>query len=193
MESKPFSVKIRQQPIKGRRCAFSEVLTGSYLSPYLILQLDDTPTEGRMYIAKVVLYSADATQNMSIVVAPSRSNSRQPENIDKDFAYHSLIGETVVPGTIYHDPETGTPQIFFIFQQLSVRIQGNFRLLCTVIDVTRYSLLISANMDSVSVFSNPFVMYLPKMFPGIEGPTDLTKSLSIQGLKIFNRKFKRHL
>jgi hypothetical protein len=75
----------------------------------------------------VVLFSEDSYQNKSTVVAAGRSNSRQMQNVDKDFAYHALIGETVVSGTIYHDPDTGNPSVFFVFQQLSVRVQGDFR------------------------------------------------------------------
>jgi hypothetical protein len=38
MQKKPQLI-IRQQPEKGRRSAFSEVLTGTYLSPALIVEL----------------------------------------------------------------------------------------------------------------------------------------------------------
>jgi hypothetical protein len=148
--------------------------------------------DGRTFIAKVVLMSEDGHQNKSTVVAPGRSNSRQMENIDKAFPYQSLIGETAVPGTTFYDPDTGNPSVFFIFQKLSVRIHGEFRLLCHVVDCTRYVVdSCSITMETVSVLTDKFTVYLPKLFPGVTAPTDLLKSLSVQGLKVMHRKYKR--
>jgi hypothetical protein len=40
MREKPVALTITQQPTKGRRCAFSEVLKGTALSPSLIVNVD---------------------------------------------------------------------------------------------------------------------------------------------------------
>jgi hypothetical protein len=40
MREKQVALTITQQPTKGRRCAFSEVLKGTALSPSLIVNVD---------------------------------------------------------------------------------------------------------------------------------------------------------
>jgi hypothetical protein len=192
LQPSSFTIKIKQQPDRGRRSAFSEVLSGSLLSPCLIIQLDtNEPLHERVCVSKVTLYAADSSNSKAIVMAPCRANSRQTENTVNDFPYQALIGQTVTTGTIFKDPDTGMETMLFIFQQLSVRTRGESRLHCQVTDMTRYFVLISMTLDTESIFTDIIRIYSPAQFPGQDSPTNLVLGLAAQGLKLLNRNYKR--
>jgi hypothetical protein len=91
-----------------------------------------------MFCSKVTLCSKDRRENKSTVIAPSRLNARQIENMHADFPLHALLGPTVVSGVQFTDPTTSQEETFFVFHRLSVRVQGEYCLLCHVVDMTRY-------------------------------------------------------
>lgn len=93
-----------------------------------------------------------------------------------------------VVSSLYHlkDSENdGVDAGFFVFPDLSVRVEGSFRLKLSLYEVVGYvtigataalnctSLLIAANRESVrhckSIFSSSFYVYTAKKFPGMEG------------------------
>ncbi len=117
------------------------------------------------------------------MIAPKRLNSRQIENVQDECSYHNLIGPKVVPGTIFNDPLTGLPTMFFVFPNLSVRVQGKYRIRCQVTDVGRKSKLTRFGNNTRVVFTDVFTMYPPNSFPGVVEPTDLDRSFVAQGMK----------
>jgi Velvet factor len=90
--------------------------------------------------------------------------------------------------------ETG---VWFVFQDLSIRTEGDFRLKFSFFDIgntnfdsnesSTTSLALLAPMLACS-YSDPFHVYSAKKFPGVIESTALSKEFSLQGVKIPIRK-----
>ncbi len=126
-----------------------------------------------------------------------------------------MIGRTTAPGTVYDDPDTGKPAVFFVLQHLSIRVQGDFRLRVDVMNMSKPSFhfhdiecssltdssrtvyegnpLYSKNVydkpmfETMTVITEPFEVFPPKEFPGRDPPTKLVKALLAQGMKLYPR------
>jgi hypothetical protein len=98
----------------------------------------------------------------------------------------------------------GQPGLFFIFQDLSVRTEGWFRLKCTlfalgnlgldgeseVADQFRNGLLLEGPCLA-SIFTKPFKVFSAKKFPGVVETTEWSEHLAKQGIKIPIRKLDK--
>lgn len=77
------------------------------------------------YTCGISLFNPETSENCSTL-------------INKQLSLHqTLLGQTVVTGQVLENMD-GQDTIFFIFPDLSVRIQGTFALRCTLVDITRY-------------------------------------------------------
>ncbi|ORX90014.1 hypothetical protein K493DRAFT_231780 [Basidiobolus meristosporus CBS 931.73] len=72
---------------------------------------------------------------------------------------------------------------FFVFSDISVRVEGQFRLKFSLFEIVNFSAVPLA-----TVFSNTFTVYPPKLFPGMAESTFLSRSFSDQGVRIRIRK-----
>lgn len=80
---------------------------------------------------------------------------------------------------------------FFIFGDISIKIEGTFRLRFSLFEVTtRSAASISHNEVSHlrSIVSGPFTVYSSKTFPGVLDSTFLSRSFCDQGVRIKIRK-----
>jgi hypothetical protein len=185
MDKTHLEVIIRQQPTKGRRCAFSEVHKGTTLSPSFILEvLTNQDTTNFHLFAKVSLCS-DQYEDRSTVIAPGRSNSRQKENVARALPYDNLLGQKIAASINYIEPVTGKTQLLFLFHHLIVRVQGRYRLRCQVFDITK------PFMEVIDIYTDVFQVYPPSDYPGQDAFTSLEKSLSKQGFKLYSRPTSR--
>ncbi|SAM04166.1 hypothetical protein [Absidia glauca] len=75
---------------------------------------------------------------------------------------------------------------FFVFADISVRLEGNYRLKFTLFEIVGEQV-----QRWVSVISDPFTVYSPKYFPGMSESSLLTRSFSDQGVRIRIRKDTR--
>ncbi|KAI9220666.1 velvet factor, partial [Blastocladiella britannica] len=73
----------------------------------------------------------------------------------------------------------GNDAVFFAFPDISVRVEGVFRL-----KVTLYEWVGTKMVRIAAVQTNSFTIYRPKKFPGLEESTALSRHLSEQGVKI---------
>ena len=73
------------------------------------------------YICVVTLINSDTLEDATILMK-------------KDTFQKSLLGQTAVAGQVFVDLNS-LKTIFFVFHDLSVRIQGNFTLRCSLVDV----------------------------------------------------------
>ncbi|KAI8617771.1 velvet factor-domain-containing protein, partial [Chytriomyces sp. MP71] len=72
---------------------------------------------------------------------------------------------------------------FFVFPDLSVRMEGSYRLKFSLFEIINTEMYYCT-----SIISNPFNVYSAKKFPGMEESTFLSKAFAEQGLKIRIRK-----
>lgn len=80
----------------------------------------------------------------------------------------SLMGAVVSNAYQLTDHE-GQPGIFFVFQDLSVRVEGRFTLKFMFINLSEGDPLTMSTNVLNSVFSIPFTVYSAKNFPGMTG------------------------
>lgn len=104
-----------------------------------------------------------------------------------------LASQTVLSGTLVSslhrlkdmDNSDGG---FFVFGDLSVRVEGEYRL--------RFSLFEMLKTQVVYIkctFSDPFTVYSPKAFPGMSESTFMSRSFGDQGVRLRIRKEPRTL
>ncbi|ORX80294.1 hypothetical protein K493DRAFT_191253, partial [Basidiobolus meristosporus CBS 931.73] len=72
---------------------------------------------------------------------------------------------------------------FFVFPDLSVRMEGRYRLKFTLFEIVGMEVFFCR-----SICSDVFTVYSAKRFPGMEESTFLSRSFADQGLKIRIRK-----
>lgn len=78
------------------------------------------------------------------------------------------------------------PSGFFVFPDVSVRMEGKYRLKFSLFEIIDGVLHYEA-----SVFSSIFSVYTAKRFPGLEESTHLTRIFAEQGMKLRVRKEQR--
>ena len=108
---------------------------------------------------------------------------------ESDVLYHysNCRGPRVKPITELVDPEDNQSKQFFIFDELAVRSRGEYRLVCTLMDLTRQGegltddfcrphlgILDTLTTDRISVLSS-------RDYPGNIPMTNLTKKFVLQG------------
>ncbi|KAG8815394.1 hypothetical protein FRC19_001058 [Serendipita sp. 401] len=106
----------------------------------------------------------------------------------------TLIGPLAASAQTLTD-DHDEPGIFFLFQDLSVRTEGTFRLRMRLVNVggppapeMGASHVKNGNSTVLAqVFTNPFIVFSAKKFPGVPSPTALSQRLLQQGLKIPGR------
>lgn len=111
----------------------------------------------------------------------------------------NLIGQCVTSSQKLEVPGKGTA-LYFIFQDLSVRTEGWFRLKCELFALGKIEfdetqpevdmangLLLEGPCLAID-FTNPFKVFSAKKFPGVVETTDVSQHFADQGIKIPIRK-----
>lgn len=121
----------------------------------------------------------------------ARTAFDSPARPTGEMAYtRNLIGALAQSGSKLKGLD-GQPGVFFIFHDLSVRTEGIFCLQFTLVLLGNH--LHSADQSAdilASTFSEPFQVYSAKKFPGMLGPTTLTRHFSAQRVRIPTRRRK---
>ncbi|KAJ2891433.1 hypothetical protein IWW38_003621 [Coemansia aciculifera] len=104
-------------------------------------------------------------------------------------AVRNLIGASVTTGAKLVDVN-GSNGIFFVFPDLSIRKDGEYRFRFSFFDLkSNMSDLINTTAHiKARKFSEPFRVYSAKQFPGMIESTPLSKHFAKQGVKIPVRK-----
>ncbi|KAG2208362.1 hypothetical protein INT46_003686 [Mucor plumbeus] len=92
------------------------------------------------------------------------------------------VGRTVSSLYTLRDLD-GTEGAFFVFSDISVRAEGNYKLRMCLFDIREHT--VNYNL---SVLTEPFTVYSAKTFPGMYRSCPLVQNFAKQGLKIRIRK-----
>jgi hypothetical protein len=95
------------------------------------------------------------------------------------------VGQRIVPCTIVHDEVENTEKMLFIFQNLSIRVKGIYRLRCEIYNMQNPHLCVE------SVYTNTFDVYTPRDYPGQIPITLLERSLLRHGIKLHSKHFNK--
>ena len=99
-----------------------------------------------------------------------------------DTMYEILVGTKTQTPRLLHDPEDGNKRLFFVFSDLCIRIEGEFVLEMNIID-----------METMAVHkleTNVIKVVSSNRYQGIDEPSKLAKSFSIQGVRTAGRRYK---
>jgi len=122
---------------------------------------------------------------------PPTASMAAPAPSPRNAYTRTLVGPLSSNGYRLLD-EHRKPGIFFLFQDLSVRTEGTFRLRLRLMNVGAPpapepgALHVHTNVSPVlaQIFTEPFTVYSAKRFPGVPETTALSIAFGNQGLKL---------
>ncbi|KAI8056535.1 velvet factor-domain-containing protein [Gilbertella persicaria] len=212
-KSKKYKLIVIQHPIRARCCGFGEK-DRRPIDPPPVLQLfiekpdgtlqnaNDDDCNISLFVVQCDLYSEDGKEQRGHVYNPSSTTSPNGTfekpipttgtllSFQDPAPTRSLMG-AVVSNAYQLTDHHNQPGIFFIFQDLSVRVEGRFSLKFMFINLSAGDPLTMSTQISDSVFSDPFTVYSAKNFPGMTDSTPLSQCFSQQSIKISIRKGRR--
>ncbi|CAO3629178.1 unnamed protein product [Cunninghamella blakesleeana] len=166
-----YTLKIRQQPLKARLCSFKDKVDRRPLDPPPIVQLITDAVDESNY-SKYFLYATLASKD---------------DSEDITFLDNSRTTAGDVVQSLYRLRDINNNDgVFFIFSDISIRMEGFFRLRFTLFEIIG-----SYAQSKSSVLSDVFQVYSPKSFPGMSESTFLTRLFSEQGVRVRIRKETR--
>merc|ERR1719354_881497 len=168
--------QIRQQPLRGRISGFANLPDRRMLDPPLILQLmlpeeSDIEAMASRFVCHVTIYTTN-DENASFI-----GSGRTVNGVFN--CHQTLLGQTCTSGAMLKDIDSENA-IFFVFPDLSVRIQGEYSLWCRLFDL-------SLQHENSCLKTEKFTVYPPKNFPGMLESTTLSKHLAAQGIAMRSR------
>ncbi|KAJ7284072.1 velvet factor [Mycena rebaudengoi] len=130
-------------------------------------------------------------QSASSGPPPAPTQTMMPAPGSRNAYTRTLVGPLSSNGYRLLD-EHRKPGIFFLFQDLSVRTEGTFRLRLRLMNVGAPpapepgALQVHTGVSPVlaQIFSEPFTVYSAKRFPGVPDTTALSIAFGNQGLKL---------
>ncbi|KAI9474775.1 hypothetical protein LPJ78_004879 [Coemansia sp. RSA 989] len=205
-----FQFKIVQQPIRARMCGSSDK-DWRPLSPPAVIKLELFDMEGNRVIENsfmqhlvvhTTLWNENKEEELTVVELPHNSNSKRISAAAKSrkrgvtqFGQlkvepgleieNNLLGDHAATSMVVED-ERGERGCFFVFPNLSIRLEGRYRLRFMLIKLPSMSdpqpMMVPKCLSTV--FSDAFDVYSIKTFPGMIESTPLSRALAQQGLKI---------
>ncbi|ORZ26236.1 velvet factor-domain-containing protein [Absidia repens] len=173
-----YKLKVLQQPSKARLCSFREKVDRRPIDPPPIVQL----------------YCACQQQqcHQTILHNPYFFLYANLTSITDDTDLYLHHGHRTTAGTVVQSSHKlkdadNIDGSFFVFADISVRLEGDYRLKFTLFEI------VSEHVQRLaSVISDPFTVYSPKYFPGMSESSLLTRLFSEQGVRIRIRKDTRN-
>lgn len=103
----------------------------------------------------------------------------------------NLVGAAVASASVLKD-EDDKWCIFFVFQDISVRTEGVYRIKLMFVNLEVNGCVGTGVAEALAeVYTDPFTVYSPRRFPGMLDPTPLSRKLASQGIKIPVRNDKK--
>ncbi|KAI9310712.1 velvet factor-domain-containing protein [Dichotomocladium elegans] len=160
---------IRQQPGRARLCSFKDKVDRRPIDPPPIVELSShhpCMLHDPFIFLYATLVSFDGHHDLFL----------------NSHAVQSIAGAAVQ--SPHQLKNVGNSRgAFFVFSDLSVRIEGHFRLKFTLYRILGYQV-----SQITSVLSDVFQVFSPKAFPGMSESTALTKWFSDQGVRVRIRR-----
>ncbi|CAO3683290.1 unnamed protein product [Umbelopsis ramanniana] len=180
-----YKLEVCQQPLHARMCGFGEK-DRRPIDPPPIVQLfvqkrdadgndlgpiDVQTLQNPFFVLHVTLWSAEMDEERNIISNPPKCT-------------RVLMGSLVSSPSLLKNPQ-GKQGLYFAFPDLSIRTEGRYTLKFSLIKLTSNDFVTDAKANVIAqVFSEPFMVYSAKKFPGMTESTELSKAFARQGLKI---------
>ncbi|KAI9027326.1 velvet factor-domain-containing protein [Phycomyces nitens] len=212
-----YRLVVVQNPIRARSCGFGEK-DRRLIDPPPILQLfveqDNgeivrvSPSDSMFFLVQCDLYCENKIENCSVVYAPwsvplSGTHPNTPQGKERETQSPGSMSGVIslrkpqflrnLTGSInsnaYHlmnpNNEMG---VYFIFHDLSVRTDGRFTLKFMLMNLAAGEPFTMSTSIQTEMYSDPFIVYSAKKFPGMTDSTELSRCFARQGIKISIRK-----
>ncbi|KAI8873080.1 hypothetical protein GQ42DRAFT_112418, partial [Ramicandelaber brevisporus] len=197
-----YRLEVVQQPLRARMCGFGD-RDRRPITPQPIVKLhvydrdhnsvDPLEIDTTLMICQAQLLGTDGIAPLQVVQQPNISPDALPPasmaisnqlGIRFDYAAHArnLIGSTVTMAVKARDTDDNWG-IFFVFQDISVRAEGEYTLHFTVIH-GMHMMSRSPTPVIARITSNVFTVFSAKKFPGMIESTSLAQRLANQGARI---------
>ncbi|KAI8883094.1 hypothetical protein K501DRAFT_185244, partial [Backusella circina FSU 941] len=196
-----YNLTMVQQPSRARMCGFGDK-DRRPISPPPIVKLIVTSKNGEpvssdtfdisFLVAICDTWRCENNNNADANIVKHHGSLSQVITFSDDSELtavnmKNLVGSSAVSATKLYDLE-GELGIFFVFHDISLRTEGRFRLRITLIDIGHTVNTTSTSKTITSVYTDPFVVYTAKKFPGVIDSTPISKCFARQGIKISIRK-----
>ncbi|KAI8344530.1 velvet factor-domain-containing protein [Chlamydoabsidia padenii] len=207
-QDRQYELKVVQQPYRARMCGFGDK-DRRPISPPPIVQMLTRTKDGQIikpesidvsfFLVACDSWHEDGTTEANLIYHSISSPQLQPQlqqqqtstEEEKTFQMRNLVGSSVASATKLYDLD-GNLGIFYIFQDVSFRTEGKFKLAFSLINVGS-SCGNTVNTTPSSqvlsrVYTDMFTVYTAKKFPGVVKSTALSQCFAKQGVKIPIRK-----
>ncbi|KAI9252464.1 velvet factor-domain-containing protein [Sporodiniella umbellata] len=191
-----YELCIVQHPIRARCCGLGEK-DKRPIDPPPILKLTAENQQGdlveldakdaALFLVHCQLFDESGTCDRSLIQTPWHSTPTAKLQTgfslnDKPDHVRNLIGSVISNGYFLND-ENSIPGIYFIFQDLSIRLESTYTLQFALINLDKRHSDTGTKIQN-EIFSEPFTVYSAKKFPGMTESTSLSRCFSKQGIKI---------
>ena len=195
-----FRISVRQQPVRARMCGFGEK-DRRPIDPPPVVELTElkgpsSPDDLKSLILQTTIYNEEGTEHRGIIrttigaTAGLGSAEELPVQPEEKHA-RVLMGNHFGSFQDLED-ENGKRGLFVMFPDLSIRVEGRYRL---KFDLLRVFLPPEAaprpSQIIAECLSDIFVVYAAKKFPGMMQSTKLTLAFQRQGVKVAIRTEER--
>ncbi|KAF8923969.1 velvet factor-domain-containing protein [Dissophora ornata] len=171
--SSKYILTIRQQPQRAKVCGMKERDRRPIDPPPIVqIKLAD-PTSDR---------NKDYLQSPYLFMCCNLVHADDPSGEIVSPAHRALAGTVVSSLNRLKDVDNSDGG-FFVFGDMSVRIEGRFCLRLTLLELIEGQVV-----HVMTTISNPLTVYSSKTFPGMSESTFLSRSFSDQGVRIRIRK-----
>ncbi|KAF6221433.1 hypothetical protein HO133_002289 [Letharia lupina] len=188
MRSNAYTLTVRQGPERAKAFAGPKEKDRKPVDPPPIIQLQirDPQDPTQNYLQSPYFFMCCNLCDANLDRPGQLAAAHQGEDIDT--ATQSALAGTLVSSLHRLKDVDNTDGGFFVFPDLSVKIEGDFRLRFSLFEMgkTRVSYI-------KSVTSSPFTVFTPRAFPGMSESTFLSRSFGDQGVKLRIRKEPRVL
>ncbi|KAF8937745.1 velvet factor-domain-containing protein [Dissophora ornata] len=171
--SSKYVLSIRQQPVRAKVCGAKERDRRPIDPPPIVqIKLSDPPSDR----------NKDYLQSPYLFMCCNLVHANDPSGEIVSPAHRALAGTVVSSLNRLKDVDNSDGG-FFVFGDMSVRIEGHFRLRFTLFELVEGQVI-----HVMSSVSNPMTVHSSKTFPGMSESTFLSRSFSDQGVRIRIRK-----
>ncbi|CAO3664743.1 unnamed protein product [Rhizopus stolonifer] len=196
---KKYKLHIVQNPIRARCCGLGEK-DKRPIDPPPILKLtaenqygdsiELAAKDAALFLVHCQLYDQDSTHEKTLIQSPwSNTLTTNNQQFQQSFPLNNkpenvrnLIGSVICNAYSLHD-ENSIPGIYFIFQDLSIRLEGAYTLKFIFINLEERHIDSNTKIQT-EIISQPFTVYSAKKFPGMTESTSLSRCFAKQGIKI---------
>ncbi|KAL9940282.1 hypothetical protein V8E36_000987 [Tilletia maclaganii] len=115
---------------------------------------------------------------------PTSTHSPPPPTLGSENLTRNLVGSAVASANVLKDLDEKVC-IFFVLQDISVRTEGIYRIKLMFADLGLNGTVNRGISEALAeTYTDAFVVYSPRKFPGMHDPTELSRKLVSQGVKI---------